>query len=220
MDIQEKELKQKVEKRINGDDRLRTGQVKVEVTGNSVKLEGRVDNYSALRAAQDNAYFVSGVKTVSNFLRVEPSQLSAQPDDLEIESNIRNIMLWDNRIDSTEVEIVVDHGQVELDGSVYSFWEKQLASDIVLSVQGVRDVQNNLMVNTRHDPGDELMADRIFEALDANPFVNAGDIDVAINNGLVTLSGTVQNYLAATEAHDALLYIQGVRGINNQIDIG
>lgn len=220
MEITEKELKRKVEQYIERDDRIRTGQVQVDVTGNAIKLEGSVPNYNALRAAENDAWMVIGVKSVNNYLTVEPPETSTKPDDLEIEAAIKNVFLWDNRLDSTDTEISVDKGHVEINGTVFSLWEKQIAEEIAYSVTGVVQVTNNLVVNKRSEINDELIADKIFEALDNNPYVNVSDINVTVNEGMVTLSGTVQSYLAANEAHDSLLYIAGVRGIVNNVNIG
>jgi len=220
MDLTEKDIKSQVENYIKRDDRIRSDDISVDVSGNSVKMEGTVPNYYALRAAEEDARMAIGVKSVKNYLTLAPPETTAKPDDLEIEAAIKNVFLWDNRVDSTDTEILVDKGHVELNGTVYSLWEKRLAEDTAYSVTGVVEVKNNLVVNKRSDINDELIADQIFEALDNNPYVNVNDIDISINEGLVTLSGTVDNYLAANEAHDSLLYIPGVRGIVNNINIG
>jgi osmotically-inducible protein OsmY len=220
MNTQEQKLKEKVERYLERDDRLSAGQIDVDVKGTNVKLDGKVKNYNALRAAENDAYMVLGVKTVDNYLSVEPVLTTEKPDDIAVEARIRNILLWDQRVDATDTEITVDKGQVEINGSVYSFWEKQLVEEVVLSVEGVVDVNNNLVVNTRHDINDELIADRVYEALSVSPYVNTDDIDVVVNNGMVTISGNVQSYMAASDAHDALLYLPGVRGIANNLSIG
>ena len=220
MNETEYEIKKRVERYLQHDDRLHNSRIEVDVLENSVKLVGIVPNYNALRAAENDAYMVMGVRTVNNYLAIEPPPASSAPDDLEIESNIRNVYLWDNRIDPNEIEITVNDGYVELTGTVYSFWEKKIAEDIARSITGVKEVRNELMVNTRNEINDEMLADKIFEVLDSNPFVDAAEIDVSVNEGLVTLSGTVQDYYTANNVYDSIIYIQGVRGVINNLDIG
>ena len=216
----EVELREKVERYLKRDDRLHDDKIKVSVTGDTVSLEGKVNSHYAMRIAENIAYTVMGVKLVENYLAVEPSGTYMKPSDLEIEKSIRSTLLWNSAIDSNDLDVTVTNGKAELNGSLYSYHEMRLAEEITYTINGVNEVVNNIVVNTRHDTNDELIADNVFEALDSDPMVNAADIDISINNGLVTLSGSVQDYVAANAAHDALLYIPGVRGIVNNINIG
>jgi osmotically-inducible protein OsmY len=147
IEIKESEIREKVRRNIQRDERLFNSDINVAVKGNTVSLEGKVPSPHALRAAENDAYRVMGVRTVENYLLIDPPAHYKQPTDLEIEESVRSTLTWNNQVDST-------------------------------------------------------------------------DIDISINNGLVTLSGTVQEYVSANAAHDALLYIPGVRGIVNNINIG
>ncbi|MFW5644860.1 MAG: BON domain-containing protein [Bacteroidota bacterium] len=216
----EGELKTKVEKYLRRDNRIQDSNITVNVTGTSVILEGVVRNYDAFRAAENDAYMVMGVKAVDNQLQIEQPESFQQPEDNEIEESVRSFLIWNTQVNSNDIDVVVDKGRVELNGSVYSFHELKLAEEIASNVNGVSEVKNNLIVNTRYDVNDELIADNVYDALDADPFVNTNDIEVSVDHGLVTISGNVQDYAAANAAHDALLYIPGVRGIVNNVTIG
>jgi len=216
----ETEIKDKVERFFRRDSRIPAGRIDVSVAGSIVKLEGTLETREAFRAAENDAYMVLGVKTVDNQLRVVPPETQEQPTDPELEEIVRSTLIWNTQVNTADMDVVADKGVIELSGSVYSYHQKRLAEELASSIQGVSEVRNNLVINTRDDVNDELIADNIFEALDADPLVNVQDIDISINNGLVTLSGNVQEYAAANAAHDALLYIPGVRGIVNNITIG
>ncbi|MGC9344004.1 MAG: BON domain-containing protein [Bacteroidales bacterium] len=216
----ESEIREKVKRKLKRDERLFESDITVSVKGGTISLEGRVPATHALRAAENDAYTVMGVRTVENYLSIDPPSGYKQPTDLEIEESVRSTLTWNNQIDSTDIDVIVKKGIVELNGSIGSYYEMKLAEEVCSTLNGVREVINNIVVNTRHDNNDELIADNVFEALDSDPMVNSADIDIAINNGLVTLSGTVQDYASANAAHDALLYIPGLRGIVNNINIG
>lgn len=216
----EKDLRKRVLGSLMRDERLKDSDIHVKVKGASISLEGKVDSVSKMRAAESDSYKVPGVRAVENYLHIEPHPETQQPADFEIKEIIRATLAWNNQIDSTAIEIDVDSGVAELKGSVYSYHEMRLAEEMVIATKGVKDVINNLVVNSRHSPDDEIVADQIFEALDNDPMVNADDINISLDNGLVTLTGTVQDYAAANAAHDALMYIPGVRGIINNINIG
>ena len=49
-------------------------------------------------------------------------------------------------LDASDIEVVVNSGNVILNGTVDSRWAKRVAEDIVETVSGVTDVQNNLRV--------------------------------------------------------------------------
>ena len=52
------------------------------------------------------------------------------------------------RVDASDIEVVVNNGEVTLSGVVNSRGEKRLAEDLAEEISGVRDVHNDLHVNT------------------------------------------------------------------------
>ena len=219
MTIMEEQLFNQVTNQIKWDNRLVSADIKVSVEGTNVTLEGSVPSSVAMRAAEADSYLVRGVTKVNNQLKIEYKEQDT-PGDLEIESNIRNILLWDNNIDSSNVEINVSKGVVNLDGTVNTPWERQLIEEKSLSARGVYMVNNNLNVNMSGNMNDEIIAEEVKLAIDRNPYVNADDIIVRVNEGMVTLDGQVQSYMAANAAHDSAMYTTGVRGVIDNIQIG
>jgi osmotically-inducible protein OsmY len=67
--------------------------------------------------------------------------------DERIREEICDRLTDDWRVDATEVEVVVNNGQVTLGGMVHSREEKRKAEDLVESIPGVQDVHNNLRVS-------------------------------------------------------------------------
>ncbi|MFP4060994.1 MAG: BON domain-containing protein [Bacteroidales bacterium] len=219
MTIMEEQLLNQVTHQLQWDNRLSAADIKVSVNGATVTLEGTVPTSVALRAAESDSYLVRGVNKVNNLLKIEYQQ-EDMPGDMEIESNIRNILIWDNNIDSTNVEISVASGVVNLDGTVNTPWERELIEEKVLSSRGVYQVNNNLNVNVSGSMNDEIIAEEVKLAIDRNPYVNAEDIIVIVNEGMVTLTGNVQSYLAANAAHDSAMFTTGVRGVIDNVTIG
>ena len=68
--------------------------------------------------------------------------------DERIREDVCDRLTDDGGIDATEVEVVVNNCEVTLSGVVNSRGEKRRAEDLVEDVPGVRDVHNNLRVNT------------------------------------------------------------------------
>lgn len=66
---------------------------------------------------------------------------------------------------------------------------------------------------------DERIRDDVNEELTRHPGLDASDLDVRVNNGEVTLTGTVDNRSAKRMAEDAAESCSGVRDVHNQIRI-
>lgn len=59
----------------------------------------------------------------------------------------------------------------------------------------------------------------VMEELKWQPSVKSTEIGVAVNNGIVTLSGTVDNYAEKRAAENAALGVAGVRGVAEDIEV-
>lgn len=68
-------------------------------------------------------------------------------DDLRISEDVSERLMEHGRIDASDIEVGVQHGEVILRGSVNSRAEKRAAEDVAASVPDVRDVRNELQVS-------------------------------------------------------------------------
>lgn len=59
----------------------------------------------------------------------------------------------------------------------------------------------------------------VMEELHWQPVLNASEIGVAVKNGVVTLSGTVDTYLKKVEAENAVKNVSGVKALAENIEI-
>jgi hypothetical protein len=66
---------------------------------------------------------------------------------------------------------------------------------------------------------DERIREDACDALFQNYIVDASDIDVAVNNGVIVLSGTVHNRESKREAEACVELLAGVKDVQNQIRI-
>jgi osmotically-inducible protein OsmY len=71
-----------------------------------------------------------------------------RPDE-RIREVVNELLTDHDGIDPTDVEVTVSEGEVTLEGTVGSRWEKRLAEDIAAGCGGVRDVHNRLRVADR-----------------------------------------------------------------------
>jgi len=69
--------------------------------------------------------------------------------DERIREDINDRLTDDEWIDATEIDVMVRSGEVTLNGTVDSRDDKRRAEDIAYDAIGVRDVQNNLRVQSK-----------------------------------------------------------------------
>lgn len=69
--------------------------------------------------------------------------------DERIRETVNELLTDHDGVDATEIDVLVENGEVTLSGMVGSRWEKRLAEDIAASCRGVSDVHNRLKVAER-----------------------------------------------------------------------
>ncbi|ACB24607.1 BON domain-containing protein [Methylobacterium radiotolerans] len=67
--------------------------------------------------------------------------------------------------------------------------------------------------------GDKLIRQNVIAELDFDPSIDAAHIGVAVENGIVTLSGHVGSYAERVAAEKAAQKVRGVRGVVEEIKV-
>lgn len=213
------EIKEDVYSQLIWDTRVNESGISVEVSDGKVVLTGRVPTYPDLLEAEDDAYAVSGVRYVDNRLEVTYPTSFPTPRDPEVASKVLSLLEWNPNIDSKKINVSVECGQVTLAGSVGSLWQKHNAERITENVSGVIGVKNQLKVEPSRAVTDEDIRTDILSSLVRNSFPDVSMVNVHVKNFVVTLSGTVQDYLAYRAAEDIAGYTNGVVDVNNNLVI-
>ena len=186
----DEEIKWAVEGAFLYDPRLIGFNVEVAVTGGVVTLTGVVDNLQAKKAAEQDAGNTIGVWQVKNYLKVRPIE---PLDDLEIAQNVRQALLWSPDVDRHQIVVSCHNGLVYLSGIVSSDYEKFQAEDIAGRVRGVVTIENKLRIDlTWRWKSDEEIKQDIEERFQRSPFIEAEQITVTVQDGIATLTGTVE----------------------------
>jgi osmotically-inducible protein OsmY len=118
------------------------------------------------------------------------------------------------------VDVKVRDGVVTLSGTVPTDEQRRIAEDTVSSIDGVARVDNQLRVDgSAREGSDEWIALKVRSRLAVRPNVSMTNTDVAVKDGVVTLTGTAES-VAQKELTEAYTKdIAGVRAVENKLQV-
>lgn len=209
MSLDDDEISFAVETELLVDQAVQSHLIDVETTDGVVTLKGTVNNILAKDRAERLAERVKGVRSVINSLIVEPVYRT----DEDIRSDVELALLVDPATESYDVDVTVSDGEVLLSGTVNSWQEKMLAERVVKSVKGVRAVDNEIAVDYAADRSDQEIRSDIRGRLEADVWIDEWLIDVNVDNGKVTLSGSVGS-AAEKRYAEADAWVAGVTSVD------
>ncbi|NLF32551.1 MAG: BON domain-containing protein [Planctomycetes bacterium] len=141
--------------------------------------------------------------------------------DQEIKKDIVDHLVWDDHVDAEDVTVTVDGGRVVLTGQVPSSPVRRAAEAGARAIRGVREVDNRLTVarTGAGRPRDADIADSACSALRWSSDVDAVNIAVRVDDGVVTLSGSVESYWQRTLAEELVGHLGGVVDVVNELAV-
>jgi len=190
-----------------------------------VHLTGTVDSWAERTLAGRVASGVRGVRGLVNEIDVAVVNRT----DEEIAREIDGLLATDVLLDDADITAEVHDGHVTLTGAVGSAVERKHAAEIAW-VAGVRSVdadglearwwaQDQMTRDEHPTPDDDAIRGAIEEAYLLSPRVQAFTLAVGVDDGRVTLDGTVDNLQARREAERIALNTVGVRSVTDEITV-
>ncbi|GJL57796.1 MAG: hypothetical protein NPIRA03_06530 [Nitrospirales bacterium] len=198
----------------------------VRVTDGRVTLTGTVQSWQEKQLAFQVAKGVEGIIDIQDKLAVLTVR---NRSDNAVKQEILQRLHHDVWINPSSVMITVRDGQVTVSGAVRSVDEKSRI--ISLSwVHGVTSVNGeHLKVEWSdrkpmrrsgfHIPSDETIQNAIYDALSYDPRITNADITIEVEEGLVTLTGIVDNLQAKTTAEEDTWNTTGVYNVINLLKV-
>jgi len=194
----DEEVKNAIKNAFGYDPRVFSFNLDVDVDNGAVTLTGIVTNLKAKRAAAQDARNTTGVVTVKNFIKVRPL---APPADSEIEQKIDDALERDYALHRHKLIVSVINQKAYLHGTVDNHHEKSRATDVASRVAGVVEVENYVQVIKpwvwKSDAG---IKNDVESQFFWSPFVDSEEITVNVEDGEVTLTGTVRSIFEADKA--------------------
>lgn len=188
----------------------------VYVSRGIVTLSGVVEDAAAKRAAEADARNVVGVRGVRNHLKVRPATV---PADEELEKRVGRALAEDPYVERWEIDVDAASGWVFLSGNVDNSFEKQRAHTIAARVKGVVDVIDNVEYEREWvwKPDWEIR-EQVDDQLFWSPFVDADQVTVAVDNGVVTLTGEVDTWAERSDAEENA-WEGGAKDVRNELTV-
>lgn len=154
--------------------------------------------------------------------------------DAWIDGKAETVLLMNTNLNNFDINTDVKNGKVVLTGKVNSDLDKELAEELVISLDGVSDVENNLTVVKNMDMDDkdrDTMDDDDNDLTDAkittvittrflfDSEVDGTDIDVDTDNGIVKLKGSVETEAEKQLAVKIAKNAEDVRDVVDELTI-
>jgi osmotically-inducible protein OsmY len=139
--------------------------------------------------------------------------------DATLRNNVIEELGWRPNIRSEHIGVTAENGVVTLSGHVPTYSEKYSAEQAAKGVAGVRAVVEKLEVRFpgTNATADDEIARRALDSLSWNTLVPANSVQVKVENGWITLSGTVDWQYQKNAAEAGIRTLAGVIGVENSI---
>ena len=139
--------------------------------------------------------------------------------DMEIKRDAEEHMRWDPAVDSTDIAVAVHDGVVALSGFVPSYAQKREAERDAKRVIGVLGVANDIAVRlpvTDARPDPHIARDAMSALRRQSPYTSE-NLKVIVQDGWLTIEGTVEWEYARERGMRAVEQICGVRGVTSRV---
>jgi osmotically-inducible protein OsmY len=199
---------------------LQEDDIKVKSKDGAVTLTGTVSAESHKLLAQETVAVLDDVKSVDNQLIIkgEPDKKS----DAWLVTKVKSTLLFHRSV-SAKTEVDVKDGIVTLKGVAASPAQRELTTEYVKDIEGVKDVRNEMTVagvaDEKRSVGDKIddssITAQVKMTLLYHRSTSAINTKVTTTDGVVTLQGKARN---TAELDLATKLVNDVKGVNSVVN--
>jgi osmotically-inducible protein OsmY len=142
-------------------------------------------------------------------------------NDSQLKALVDEELEWEPSLEADDIGVAIEDGVVTLMGHVKNYAQKHAAEDAAKRVKGVRAIVEKLEVRFGNAPktADDEIARRAIKLLDWDVSIPKGDIFATVQNGFVTLTGSVEWNYQRAKAAKLVGGLNGVTGVFNDIKV-
>ena len=139
--------------------------------------------------------------------------------DAQIKQDILDELVFQPKIDATQIGVVVDDGVVTLTGLVFSYAKKITIIKTVEKIAGVKAIAEDIVIGYRSslNKTDTEIAIAAINAIEWNASVPNDKVIVEVDNGWITLLGALEHAYQKDAARRTVEFLTGVKGVSNNI---
>lgn len=202
---------------------LQADDIKVKSKDGIVTLTGTVAEESHKTLAAETAAGLPDVKSVVNKLEVKADR-PAEKSDAWLLTKVKTTLLFHRNV-SAKTEVDVKDGIVTLRGDAKNQAEKDLTTEYVKDIEGVKDVKNELTVATapKETVGEKIddssITAQVKMSLLYHRSTSGLKTKVETKNGVVTLQGKAKNAAEKDLATKRAKDVKGVKSVENLMTV-
>jgi osmotically-inducible protein OsmY len=204
---------------------LKDDDIDVDAKDGIVALTGKVSDESHKALAEDTVASLPDVKSVDNRLQVTGTAPAAHSDAWLL-TKVKTTLLFHKNV-SAKTDVTVKDGVVSLHGAADNQAQKDLTTEYVKDIDGVRDVDNQMTVQSGSAPTrTETMRDKIDDAsitaqvkmtLLGHRSTSAFRTKVETRDGVVSLTGKAKSSAEIDLVTKLVSDVKGVRDVKNMM---
>ncbi len=212
--ISDQEIERAVKDALERDPRVDASGIHVNSSTGVVTLAGTVDHLDARRAARRDAENTVGVWKVEDRLTVRSAR--ALSEEL-LQQRVEEAFARDAVLEPYRLTARVRDQEVHLYGDAPTYHVRARAQEVAERVSGVAAVVNEINVTYEATTkSDREIKEEIEDQFFWSPFVDGGDIEVEVEDGVATLRGTVDSPRELNAAIENVLQA-GARSVENKL---
>lgn len=213
MSMLDEHLEHHVSQLLLADDAISSQRITVVAKNGTVTLVGRVQSFRRKLAAQKIAEADTNVSVVYNELVVESTDGNS---DVAIASKVNRKLDAATDLTGEAIRVDVKAGTVTLTGYVGTELKKLRSADISAAIDGVREVNNMLVVNPGQVAANQEHALTILESMSSIIGMENERVRVSVVDEMARLSGDVDSPWKKEKAEEVVGQY-GVMHIANEI---
>ena len=203
---------------------LKDDAIKIKSKDGAVTLTGTVVEESHKALAGETVASLPEVKSVDNKLEVK--EAPAEKSDAWLTTKVKTTLLFHRHV-SAMTKVATKDGVVTLQGEAPNQAQKDLTTEYVKDVEGVKDVRNEVTVAKSAEAA-RTVGDKIDDAsitalvkmsLLYHRSTSGLKTSVSTRDSVVTLTGKGKNAAELTLASKFANDVNGVKSVNNQMTV-
>ncbi|MHB8455911.1 MAG: BON domain-containing protein [Acidiferrobacterales bacterium] len=204
---------------------LKRDDINVKSTNGVVTLTGKVGEEPHKSLAEDTVASLPGVKSVNNKLEVKGVQ-PAENSDAWLTTKVKTALLFHSNV-SAMTNVSATNGVITLRGGATSLAQKDLTTEDVKAIEGVKQVNNEMTVSGKsgktpsigRNIDDASITAEVKMTLLSHRSTSSVDTNVKTRNGVVTLGGEAENSAEIDLVTKLVSDVKGVRRVKNDMTV-